>query len=229
MNSPKKVIVAIDGPAGSGKSTVAKLVAQKLGYAYIDTGAMYRAVTVRAQKLGLDMNNRDAVEAAAREAKIEFLPGQTGKVLLDGNDVSEAIRTPEISRLVSAHVASYPGVRQVLVDLQRRMGEAGGVVMEGRDITTVVFPNAEVKVFMSASQEARANRRFEELEAKGKFQLFNELLADLQRRDREDAARPGGALVCAPDAHTLDTTEMTVDQVVDAVVALVQKKAETSV
>ncbi|NTV52895.1 MAG: (d)CMP kinase, partial [Candidatus Firestonebacteria bacterium] len=188
--SPKpKLIVAIDGPAGSGKSTVAKLAAQRLQYTYIDTGAMYRAVTVAVMRQGLDPADQTAVEQVARASHIEFVPGKTGRVLLNGEDVSEAIRSPEVSRLVSAHVASYPGVRQVLVAAQRAMGAHGGVVMEGRDITTVVFPQAQVKIFMLASQESRALRRFEELRLKGKPQAYAELLADLQKRDAEDARR----------------------------------------
>jgi len=149
-----------------------------------------------------------------------------GKVLLDGEDVSEAIRTPEVSRLVSAYVASYPGVREVLVAAQRAMGARGGVVMEGRDITTVVFPQAEVKVFLFASQEARAARRFAELEQKGKPQPYAELLADLQRRDQEDRSRPGGALQHAPEAHGVDTTSLSIEETVGAILKLVQAKEQ---
>jgi cytidylate kinase len=187
-------IIAIDGPAGSGKSTVAKQLAQRLNFLYIDTGAMYRAVTVKVLQSGADPADRPAVETLAEQARIEFIPGQIGRVLLDGKDVSEAIRTPEVSRLVSAHVASYPQVRREMVARQRQMGNRGGVVMEGRDITTVVFPQAQIKVFLHASQEERARRRFEELQAKGRPQPFDELLRDLRRRDEEDRNRPGGAL-----------------------------------
>jgi cytidylate kinase len=224
MTSGRKPIVAIDGPAGSGKSTVAKLVAERAHLTYIDTGAMYRAVTVRAMREGLDLSDQAAVEAVAGQARIEFPAGRAGQVLLDGTDVSEAIRTPEVSRLVSAHVASYPGVRRVLVQRQREMGAAGGVVMEGRDITTVVFPGAEIKVFLFAGQEARAARRFAELEQKGKPQPYAELLRDLKRRDEEDQNRPGGALQCALDARALDTTALSIEQVVDAIMELISQK-----
>ena len=226
MSGVRQPIVAIDGPAGSGKSTVAKLVAQRLQFTYLDTGAMYRAVTVAVLRQGLDPADRQAVEGAARRARIEFVPGQAGKVLLDGEDVSEAIRTPEISRLVSAHIASFPGVREVLVAAQRAMGERGGVVMEGRDITTVVFPQAEVKIFLFASQASRAARRFAELEQKGKPQPYAELLADLQRRDLEDQNRPGGALQRAPGAHALDTTDLNIEETVEAILKLVQAKEQ---
>jgi CMP/dCMP kinase len=228
MTERRKLIIAIDGPAGSGKSTVAKLLAARLQYAYIDTGAMYRAVTLKAMREGRDLTDAAAVEAAARAARLEFVPGKAGKMKLDGADVSDAIRTPEVSRLVSAHVANYPGVRRVLVARQRELGAAGGVVMEGRDITTVVFPQAEIKIFLSASQEERARRRFQELQAQGVEQPYDELLADLQRRDLEDQQRPGGALRCAPGAKQVDTTGLTIEQVVETILRAVRTREQAT-
>jgi cytidylate kinase len=225
LNSKKRLIIAIDGPAGAGKSSVAKSLAQRLNYLYIDTGAMYRAVTFKAMQAGIDLSDGRAVEDIARTVKLEFVAGQAGVIYMDGADVSAAIRTPEVSRNVSAYVASYPGVRQKLVELQQAMGAPGGVVMEGRDITTVVFPRAEVKVFLDAGQEERACRRFEELRGQGREQSYNELLADLKRRDQEDRNRPGGALQCVPDALVLDSTRMSIDQVVDAILQVVHEKA----
>lgn len=224
MTSVRRPIIAIDGPAGSGKSTVAKILAQRLHYQYIDTGAMYRAVTVKVMRQGVPLENQEAVEAVARAARIEFEPGRIGHIRLDHEDVSAAIRTPEISRLVSAYVASYPGVRQAMVSLQRELGRRGAVVMEGRDITTVVFPDAEIKIYLHASQEVRAQRRFEELKDKGLEQPYTELLADLQQRDQEDRTRPNGALQCAPEAVVVDSTVLNVEQVVAAILQAVQAR-----
>jgi len=220
----RKLIVAIDGPAGAGKSTVAKLLAARLGYTYIDTGAMYRAVTLKAMRAGADLADQAAVEELARRARIEFAPGAAGRVLLDGEDVSDAIRAPAVSVNVSAHVASYPGVRRELVAAQQALGRQGGVVMEGRDITTVVFPQAEVKIYLDADQEERARRRHAELAASGRPQPFPELLADLKRRDVEDANRPGGALRLAPGSVVLDTTRLAVDEVVERLAAAVRTR-----
>lgn len=219
MSGRQRPIIAIDGPAGAGKSTVARRLAEQLGFLYIDTGAMYRAVTLACMRRRILLTDQTAVEAAAREATLAFVAGRPGVILLDGEDVSAEIRLPEVSRNVSAYVASYPGVRRVLVAGQQRLGAAGGVVMEGRDITTVVFPDAELKVFLDASQEVRARRRFEELAGQGRPQRYEDLLADLQRRDVEDRNRPGGALKQAPGALVLDTTHLSIEQVVAAVAA----------
>ena len=224
MTARPRPIVAIDGPAGAGKSTVAKRVAAALGYRYIDTGAMYRAVTLKVIREGRDPADRTSVEEAARRGRIEFVPGETGTVLLDGRDVSRDLRTPEVSRLVSAHVASYPGVREVLVARQREMGAEGGIVMEGRDITTVVFPDAEIQVYLTASREERARRRHAELAGRGVPQPYAELLADLERRDREDRERPGGALRRSERAVCLDTTGMPLDAVVTRVADLARRR-----
>lgn len=219
MNRRSKPIIAIDGPAGAGKSTVARRLAEQLKFLYIDTGAMYRAVTLACMRRQVSLDDQAAVEAVAREAKLEFVAGRPGVILLDGEDVSAEIRLPEVSRNVSAFVASYPGVRRVLVAGQQRLGAAGGVVMEGRDITTVVFPDAELKVFLDASQEERARRRFEELTRQGRPQPYEDLLSDLKRRDLEDRNRPGGALKLAPGALVVDTTSLNIEQVVAKVAA----------
>ncbi len=224
MTKRNQPIVAIDGPAGAGKSTISKLVAQRLGFVYIDTGAMYRTVTLKAMRQGIDLSDQQAVEAVARTINMAFVPGAIGEVMLDGVSVGEDIRTPEVTRNVSAYVASYSGVRKEMVRLQQAMGQNGGVVMEGRDITTVVFPDAEIKIYLDASQEERARRRYRELEAKGQPQPFEELLHDLKKRDLEDLNRPGGALTQVEDAELVDTTGLNLDQVVAKIEDVVARR-----
>lgn len=225
MADRRQPIVAIDGPAGAGKSTVAKLVAQKLGFRYIDTGAMYRTVTLKAMQQKIDLTDGQAVESVAEKIDMAFVPGAANQVLLEEQDVSQAIRAPEVTRQVSAYVANYPGVRRAMVNLQQEMGRQGGVVMEGRDITTVVFPDAEIKVYLDASQEERARRRYLELQGKEPKQDYQELLHDLIKRDKEDLERPGGALKKVDEAQPIDTTGLSIDQVVEKIVALVKKKS----
>jgi cytidylate kinase len=208
-------IVAIDGPAGSGKSTVARLLAERLGFVYIDSGAMYRAVALRATRDGIDPTDDDAVRAMAEAVDVRLVRSARGpRTLLDGRDVSDAIRTPEIS-LAASRTSAHPAVRAAMTRLQRAMGASGGVVMEGRDIGTVVFPAARYKFFLTASDEVRAGRRFDELRGRGNQAVTRpEVLADLRRRDDNDAAREHAPLRKADDAIAIDTTPLTVEQVV---------------
>lgn len=217
----KKPIVAIDGPVGVGKSAVAKQLAQRLGFLYIDTGAMYRTIACKALQNSIDLEDESALAELTQNTRIE-LKEENGSlhVLCDGSDISEEIRHPDISKAVSP-VANHIKVRKQLVAQQRRMGEAGGVVMEGRDIGTVVFPNAEIKLYLDADPNIRAKRRFDQLTASGKEVTFEQTLADLHERDRHDRERPVGALKQADDAIYVDTTPYNELGVVDHLYELV--------
>lgn len=226
------MIVAIDGPAASGKSTVARALAERLGLAYLDTGAMYRALAVEAVRRGIDLDDVEGLVRLAREAIVTFehdgsspLPS---KVLVDGRDVTAEIRTPEADMAVSP-VSAVAGVRAAMVEQQRRIGATGpDTVLEGRDIGTVVFPNAEVKVFLTASPEERARRRAIDMERRGVDMTVDDVLRTLQRRDVYDSTRQASPLVQADDAIALDTTGLTVEQVVDRIADLVaQRRSET--
>ncbi|MFU8890685.1 MAG: (d)CMP kinase [Anaerosomatales bacterium] len=221
------MIVAIDGPAASGKSTVAKALARKIGAHYLDTGAMYRAVALAALTRGISLDDASSIARLADEVIIEFVhaagsPIPTA-VLLDGKDVTAAIRTPSVDDAVSA-VARMGEVRAALVEQQRRIAaQAPSIVLEGRDIGTVVFPDAEVKVFLTASPAERARRRHAEMTGHGHAVEEGEVLDGLQRRDDADSTREAAPLVAADDAILLDTTGLTIDQVVDSVAALVER------
>ena len=218
------MIVAIDGPAGSGKSTTARRVADALGYVHIDTGAMYRAVTLQALREGVNLKDDNALAAVARSVEIRLERGDGATVVrLNGVDVSKDIRSSEIDLNVS-RVSEVAGVRDETVRQQREMAANLDVVMEGRDIGTVVFPNAEVKVYLVASVEERAKRRQKELALRGIAHDLSDVVADLQRRDQYDSNRAVAPLKPAPDAHWLDTTALTIEQQVDAVVQLVAKR-----
>ena len=220
-----KLIIAIDGPVGSGKSTVARRVAEMLGYTHLDSGAMYRAVGLKALRAGVPLDSPERLSELAAAARIDLVPrGGKLRVLLDGEDVTEAIRAPEVSHAASV-VAVVPGVRHPMVTEQRRAGERGGVVMEGRDIGSVVFPHADLKIFLDASPEVRASRRQRELEEKGEAMEFEKVLAEVHLRDRRDREREMSPLVRAPDAVTVDNTAMDAEETARVIVLLAKEQA----
>ena len=220
----RKLIVAIDGPAGAGKSTVAKRVAKEMGYTYMDTGAMYRAFAWRVMKEGLDLKNDGALRKALRDTRIELAERDgRAQVLLNGTDVSEWIRTPELSQMAS-RVSTSKIVRERMVELQREMGSKGGVVAEGRDIGTVVFPNAEVKIYLDASSPERARRRFEELRSRGDRVDMAGTRGEMEERDRRDRERDLAPLRPAEDALVIDSTVVDVDSVVERIMEEIKRK-----
>ncbi|HRZ82338.1 MAG TPA: (d)CMP kinase [Candidatus Hydrogenedentes bacterium] len=217
-------IVAIDGPAGAGKSTVARRVAERLGFAFLDTGAMYRAATWRALARGVDLDDPGALEISTRDMRLEMDETPSGqRVTVDGEDVTAAIRTPEVTRLIY-RLDQIPGVRRILVDHQRRFGERGPTVAEGRDIGTVVFPAAKCKIYLDASLDCRTRRRAAELAAKGLPVDFDQLREEIRDRDEKSRTRADSPLRRADDAVLVDSTDLTADQVVDALVALARER-----
>ena len=224
----KNLIIAIDGPVGSGKSTLARRVADMLRYVYVDTGAMYRAIALKALRRGISLDSSDALVSLARDTHID-LRAQEGaqQVLLDGEDVTAAIRGPEVSQAASK-VAVVGGVRHVLVAEQRRAGEQGGVVMEGRDIGSVVFPDADLKIFLTASPEVRAERRWREHQQKGDAIDLARTLEEIHERDRRDRERETSPLVRAADAVVVDSTAMEPEEVARLVVMLASEHKAAS-
>lgn len=218
----KRIVVAIDGPAGAGKSTVARRLAEKLGILYIDSGAMYRAVGLWALRAGVGLDDAQRLEQLAREARIELGPGDA-RVTLNGEDVTEAIRTPEVSQAASK-VSTFGGVRRAMVEGQRSMGARASVVMEGRDIGTVVFPEADIKIFLDADSEVRAQRRVLEAAQRGESIGAEEVTRQIAERDARDRTRREAPLMQAPDAAYLDTTGLSIDQVVDAILKLIRER-----
>jgi len=214
-----KKVIAIDGPAGSGKSTTAKLVAQKLGFLYLDTGAMYRAITVKALKQGVNVNCEDKLEKLTKNSVISFgNKNGENKIWLDGEDVTKQIREPEVDRNVS-YVSMHKKVRKTLVEMQKRMGEENNLVAEGRDTTTVVFPHA-FKVYLDADLEERAKRRFLELKEKGIETTLQEQIEEISRRDKLDSEREASPLLQDKEAVVVDTTHLTIEGQVDRVIQL---------
>ncbi len=219
-----KIAVAVDGPAGAGKSSISKIVAKKLGYLYIDTGAMYRSVTWAVLHNHIDVNNQKAVEALLPELDLTMEASDDScKVFIAGQDVTDFIRTPQVNNAVSI-VASYKGVRQYLVERQRLMAEAGGVILDGRDIGSVVLPNAELKIYLTASVEARAMRRYLEVKGTVNEQTLEDIKASVMQRDDMDKNRKESPLIQVEDAVLVDSSEMTFDETVEHILHLVQER-----
>ncbi len=218
------MIIAIDGPAGSGKSTVAKELSKKLGFTYIDTGAMYRAVAYKVKQEGVNPENPEEVIRVLKEIEIKLLPSDSGtKVILNGEDISDKIRTEEIGKIASK-IARHSKVRKILVQKQREMGEkAGNAVIEGRDTGTVIFPDADIKIFMTASPEIRAKRRWKELRSRGIKIEFDQILKEVKERDYLDQTREDSPLKPAEDAVVIDTSDKSIDQVINQILELIKK------
>lgn len=225
-NHQPKFNVAIDGPAGAGKSTVARMVADKLGFLYIDTGAMYRAVALKCMEAGVDPDETDHIVRLTERLQIKLVPGpDRQQVMVDGTDVTDEIRANGVSQNVSAY-ASIPQVRELLVAKQKEMAASKGVVMDGRDIASHVLPDAEVKIFLTASVEKRAERRYRELVGTDPSVSLEQIINEIRERDRIDMERKTSPLVISPDAVVLDTSGLSVQEVVDKVLELCRQKTD---
>ena len=226
MNDQRIIRVAIDGPSGAGKSTLARSAAAELGYLYVDTGAIYRTIGCAARRRGIDPKNAETVAALLPELRVELTYGDDGlqHMALNGEDVTAEIREPEISQYASA-VSAHPAVRAYLLEMQRRLAREHSVIMDGRDIGTVVLPDAEVKVFLTASAEERARRRMLELEQRGTPQAYEEVLSSIQERDWNDTHRAAAPLRKAEDAVLLDTTALDFAQSEAALLQIIQERA----
>lgn len=219
------MIISIDGPAGSGKSTIAKMLAKNLGFTYIDTGAMYRAIALNVKKHGVNPEDKKAVVQLMKNTFIKLKPGKNGiKVYLGDEDISEDIRTEEIGKIASI-IARHSEVREILVKMQREMGiKAGNVVIEGRDTGTVIFPDADIKIFLTATPEVRARRRFEELKNKGLEVSYHQILKEVKERDFIDRTRKDSPLKPAHDAVVIDTSNLTIEDLLAKIIKLVKQK-----
>jgi len=228
VNENKRLVIAIDGPSGSGKSTVGRTIARFLGYLYIDSGAVYRAVGLKAITTGTPLTDTSSIAQLARDSSIS-LEGDPDhlQIFLDGRNVTADIRTPDSSH-ASSVVATVPEVRAVVVEKLREMAQAGGVVMDGRDIGTRVFPNAHVKVFLDASIEVRASRRFEEERTRGRVTTVDQIRKELEERDQRDRERSATPLVKAPDAVYIDTSSLGLDRVVNDVLEIARSRWNSS-
>lgn len=218
------MIVAIDGPAGTGKGTIASLISKRLGYTYIDTGAMYRCIALKMLNNNIQLNDMEKIQKLLDETKIEFMNfADKQHVFLDDEDVTEEIRTPRVNDVVS-QVSAIVEIRKKLVEMQQKFGEEQNVVMEGRDITTVVFPNADVKIYLTAEPEIRAKRRFDELMAKGVETTYEETLEKINARDKNDMNKPVGALMIAKNATVVDSSNLTIEEVYEKVHEIITDK-----
>ncbi len=221
------MIIAIDGPAGSGKSTIAKMIARELGFTYIDTGAMYRAVALKIKRLGINPDDPEAVLEVLKNTEIDLRPSEEGiKIFLDGEDVSDRIRTEEIGKIASK-IARHRKVREILVQMQRELGKrAKDAVIEGRDTGTVIFPDADIKFFLTASAEVRAERRYRELKEKGLNVNYDRILREVKERDRLDKTRKESPLKPAEDAVIIDTSDKDIDQVFRQLIDIIKKRVK---
>lgn len=219
------MIIAIDGPAGTGKGTISKLISERLGFVYVDTGAMYRAITLKMLRENINVDDIEKIENLLNTTKIDFEMTSTQKVLLDNEDVTEQIRLP----IVNEHVSPYSAIkiiRSKMVELQRKIAEGKNVIMEGRDITTVVFPNAEIKIYLTAAAEERAKRRYKELIDKGIQTTYEETLESINKRDFNDMNKEVGALKVADDAFVIDTTELSIEEVYEKIKVYIERNCD---
>lgn len=221
----KNYIIAIDGPAGAGKSTISKLISNRLGINYIDTGAMYRAITLKCIDFGIDVKDEDAVKEICKKSEVDFIDN---KIILDGKEVENLIRSVDVNSKVS-DIAKIQMVREVLVDKQRKIGKKSSSILDGRDIATNVFPDAEFKFYIDASSFERGKRRFEEIKEKNPKITLDEVISDIQRRDEIDSNRSISPLRKAEDAVYIDTTMMSINEVVDYIVNYVEKTLKIEV